>query len=119
MRSAGRLASDTFPEGPRRDGPGRPPNGSLPMCAQGEGTAPPGGTGLRRKALRKVQKSLAGRYYRLLSGHAAIGSFLHDRMTRPQRLESDECWWCNCGKQQTRHHLFTECRAWAPQIRRL
>ena len=23
------------------------------------------------------------------------------------------------GKQQTRHHLFTECRAWLPQIRKL
>ena len=40
-------------------------------------------------------------------------------MTGPQRSDSDECWWCNCGKRQTRHHLFTECRAWAPQIRRL
>ena len=40
-------------------------------------------------------------------------------MTGPQRLELDDCWWCNCGRRQARHHLFTECRAWAPQIRRL
>ena len=40
-------------------------------------------------------------------------------MTGPQRLETDECWWCNCGKRQSRHHLFTEYRAWAPQIRAL
>ena len=40
-------------------------------------------------------------------------------MTEPQRLETDECWWCNRGRQQSRHHLFTECRAWAPQIRAL
>ena len=40
-------------------------------------------------------------------------------MTGPQRIESDERWWCNCGKWQSRHRLFTECRAWAPQIRRL
>src|SRR6266705_6546840 len=40
-------------------------------------------------------------------------------MVGPQRLESDKCWWCNCGKRQTRHYLFTECKAWAPQIRKL
>ena len=51
--------------------------------------------------------------------HSNIGSFLHDRMTGPQRLDTDKCWWCSCGKRQTRHHLFTECWAWAPQIRRL
>ena len=55
----------------------------------------------------------------ILSGHAATGSFLHDRMTGPQRAESDECWWCSCGKRQTRHHLFTECQAWRPQIKEL
>ena len=80
---------------------------------------PPGETGLRRRALRRVRKSTAQRCYQLLSGHAAIGSSLHDRMTGPQRQETDECWWCNCGKRQSRHHLFTECRAWAPQIRAL
>ena len=80
---------------------------------------PPGGSCLRRWLLRRVRKSTAQRYYQLLSGHAATGSFLHDRMTGPQWLGSDVCWWCNCGKRQTRHHLFPECRAWAPQIRRL
>ena len=40
-------------------------------------------------------------------------------MTEGQRLESNECWWCNRGRRQLRHHLFVECRAWAPQIRRL
>ena len=60
-----------------------------------------------------------GRYYQLLSGHAAIGSFLHDRMTGPQRLDTEKCWWCSCRKRQMRHHLFTGCWAWAPQVRRL
>ena len=69
--------------------------------------------------MRRVRKSVAQRYYQLLSGHAAIGSFLRGRMSGPQRLETDRCWWCNCGKRQSRHHLFTECRAWAPQIREL
>ena len=80
---------------------------------------PPGGPGFRKRAMRRVRKSVAQRYHQLLPGHAAIGSFLHDQMTGPQRLETDECWWCNCGKRQSRHHLFTECRGWAPQIREL
>ena len=77
---------------------------------------PPGGSGLRRKAQHRVRKSLAGRYYQLLSGHAAIGSFLHERMTGPLRLESRECRWRSSGKRESRHHLFTECQAWAPRI---
>ena len=43
-------------------------------------------SGLRRRMLRRVRKSIAQRYYQLLSGHAAIGSFLHDLMAGPQRL---------------------------------
>ena len=70
--------------------------------------------------MRRVRKATTQRYYQLLTGHTSIGSLiLHDRMTGPQRLASDKCWWCNCGKRQTRHHLFTECRAWSPQIRGL
>ena len=34
-------------------------------------------------------------------------------------MESSECWWCNCGRRQSRHRLFVECRAWPPQTRRL
>ena len=37
---------------------------------------PPSGRGLRRPQLRRVRKTLAGRYYQLLSGHAAAGSHL-------------------------------------------
>ena len=77
------------------------------------------GGGFRKRAMRRVRMSLAQRYYQLLSGHAATGSFLHDRMSGPQRLDSDECWWCNCGRRQSRIHLFTEFRTWAPQIREL
>ena len=80
---------------------------------------PPGGTGFRRKLLRRVQKLTAQHYYQLLTGHAAIGSFLHDRMTGSQTRETDECWWSNCGKRQPHHHLFTNCKAWTPQIREL
>ena len=75
---------------------------------------PQGGTGLQRKLPHRAYKSLAGRHYQPLSGDAAIGFFLHGRITGPQRLELDECWWRNCGKRQTRHHRFTECRPWTP-----
>jgi ribonuclease HI len=80
---------------------------------------PPSGPGLPRKLLRKTRKSVAGRYYQLLSGHAAIGTFLHERMTGPLRRASSVCGWCSSGKKQSRRHLFVECRAWAPQIQRL
>ena len=52
---------------------------------------PPQGRGVRRRMLRWVRKSLAGRYYQLLSGHASIGSFLHERAGS---VESSACWWC-------------------------
>ena len=80
---------------------------------------PSGGTGFRQRALRRVRNSTAQRYYQLLTGHAAIGSFLHDRMAGPQRLDTDECCWYSCGRRQSRHHLFTERRARLPQIRSL
>ena len=96
---------------------------------------PPGGSGLRRRGLRRVRKSLDGRYYQLISGYATLGSFLHERMTGSLCLESNECRWCGSGKREflfffvfnqlyfskreSRHHLFTECQALIPQIRRL
>ena len=79
---------------------------------------PPSGTKLHCKALRKVRESLAGRYYQLLAGHAAIGSFLHERMTGPLRREPGKCRRCDSGKRELLHHLFTERRAWGPQTQR-
>ena len=76
----------------------------------------PRGKGLRRRLLRRAPKPTAGRCYQLLSGHAAIGPYLEDNI---RKTDDDRCWWCGGGKRQTRHHLFTECRAWMPQIRRL
>ena len=66
--------------------------------------------------LRRTPKHIVNRYYQLLSGHAAIGTYLKDKI---RRIDNDRCWWCGGGKRQTRHHLFTECRAWMPQIRKL
>lgn len=79
----------------------------------------PAGSGLRCKALQQERKGLASRYYQLLSGHAATGSFLHKRMTGPLRLESSECRWCDSGATESRHHLFVECKAWFPQKQKL
>ena len=50
---------------------------------------------------------MASRYYQLLTGHAAIGSCLHERA---EAAESSERWWCSSGERY---------RAWAPQQRRL
>ena len=38
---------------------------------------PPPGRGVRRTQLRRVKKTLAGRYYQLLSGHAETGTHRH------------------------------------------
>ena len=76
----------------------------------------PPGKGIKRRLLRRTPKHIAGRYYQLLSGHAAIGPYLKDKI---HKMDNDRCWWCGGGKRQTRHHLFTECRAWTPQIRKL
>ena len=76
---------------------------------------PPSGRGVRRPQLRRMRKTLAGRYYQLLSSHAETGThrFLFSRTDTPQ------CWWCASGEPQSRHHLFFRCPAWRLQTRRL
>ena len=76
---------------------------------------PPKGPQLR-KELRHERKALAGRYYQLLSGHAATGDYLCNKV---HKLPSDKCWWCGQDVRQTRHHLFVNCAAWKPQIKEL
>ena len=49
----------------------------------------PPGRGLRRQHLRSVRKELARRFYQLLSGHAAIGSYLHNKI---HKIDSNRCW---------------------------
>ena len=75
----------------------------------------PPGRGVRRTQLRRVKKTLAGRYYQLLSGHAETGTHRH----RFGRTDVPDFWWCASGEPQSRHHLFTRCPAWRPQTRRL
>ena len=71
-------------------------------------------SGLRRKHLRRTRKPLVGRYYQLLSVHAAIGTYLMIRKTN-----TSEYWWCDSGEQQSRHPLSTRYRAWTTQLTRL
>ena len=66
-----------------------------------------------RKALMGEKKSLASRYYQLLTGHAITAPYMKEKL---KKIESDQCWWCDSGKRQTRHHLLCECRAFRPQI---
>ena len=74
----------------------------------------PPGRGLRRQHLRRERKELAGRYYQFLSGHAAIGAYLRDRL---HKIDSDRCWWCDTGQRQSRFHLVARCPVWAGQAR--
>ena len=71
--------------------------------------------GKLRKGLGKVRKELAGRFYQLLSGHAAIGPHLK----RVSQARCDKCWWYISGEFQTRHHHFIRCWCWMPEIRQL
>ena len=59
---------------------------------------------------------MTGRYYRPLSGHAPTGSCLNDKILK---IDNDRCWWFLSGERQSRHHLFTRCRAWVPQARKV
>ena len=68
---------------------------------------PPSGRGLRRPQLRGVRKTLADRYYQLLSGHAATGT----HRLRFGMTDTSEYWWRTSGKPQSRHHLFTTFQA--------
>ena len=52
---------------------------------------PPRGRGLRHRLLRRTPKSIAGRYYQLLSGRAAIGPYLKDKI---RKTDDDRCGWC-------------------------
>ena len=55
---------------------------------------PPPGESVRRTQLRRVKKTLAERYYQLLSGHAETGTH-RDRFGRTDTLA---CWWCASGE---------------------
>jgi hypothetical protein len=69
-----------------------------------------------RVQLRDVKKEVASRYYQFLTGHALTAPYLKEKH---KKQDSDECWWCESGKRQTREHLFKECSHWMSEIRDL
>ena len=68
---------------------------------------PPPGRGVKRADLRHTRKELAGRYYQFLSGHAAIGAYLSEKV---RKLDSSACWFCGTGERMSRFHLVARCR---------
>ena len=54
---------------------------------------PPGGK--LRKGLARTREELAGRFYQLLSGHAATAEHLR----RIGQSRTDRCWWCGSGER--------------------
>ena len=68
----------------------------------------PPGVAASALASKGEKKLLAGVYYqKLLSGHAATGAYLADKI---KKIRSSECWWCGSGERQARRHLFVKCR---------
>lgn len=64
--------------------------------------------------LGSAPKKYASRYYQLKVGHGAAGTFL----ARIGVIETPECWWCGVA-EQTVEHLYTRCRKWRKQRRKL
>ena len=64
--------------------------------------------------LGKAPKKYAARFYQLKVGHGAVGIYL----ARIGKLESPQCWWC-WEPVQTVEHLFTKCRRWRKERRKL
>ena len=71
--------------------------------------------GKMRKALNRVRKEIASRYYQLLSGHAAVA----EHLLRVGQAPNDRCFWCGSGERQMRYHLLVKCRRWSPEIRKM
>ena len=64
--------------------------------------------------LCKALKKCAARYYQLRIGHGAIGTLL----ARIGVIETPERWWCG-AQEQTVIHLYTKCRRWRRERRKL
>ena len=65
-----------------------------------------------RPQLRRVAQGVAARFFQLLRGHAMVTPFLKERWGW---TDSDQCWWCERGRQ-SKEHLFKECTAWTAEI---
>ena len=64
--------------------------------------------------LSNTSKKYAMRYFQLKVGHGAIETFL----ARIGAVETPECWWCG-AQEQTVINLYTECRTWRKEQRKL
>ena len=64
--------------------------------------------------LSSAPKKYASRYFQLKVGHGAIGIFLAKIGVR----ETPGCWWCG-QREQSVEHLYTKCRRWRKQRRKL
>ena len=107
VAGGGRLCFTVSHWNRRRPDPSRLGNGSDDTSRLRVATAPPHGSRIR-KDLQKEGKGVASRFFQLLSGHAAIGPYLAERI---KTFQSNKCWWCGSGERQSRHHLFVKCRS--------
>ncbi|KAI5802362.1 hypothetical protein FPQ18DRAFT_300497 [Pyronema domesticum] len=51
--------------------------------------------------------------------YTKLGKSWRPGITNIKKSDSDECWWCEIGKRQTREHLFKECLHWKVEITEL
>lgn len=54
------------------------------------------------------------KHYQLKVGHGAVGTFL----AWIRVIETPKCWWCGAREQKV-IHLYTECRRWRKERRKL
>ena len=64
--------------------------------------------------LGNAPKKYAARYYKLEVGHGAVGTYL----ARIGVIETPKCWWCKEVVQSV-EHLYTKCRRWRKEWRKL
>lgn len=66
------------------------------------------------RVLGLAAKKYASRYLQLKVGHGAVGTYL----ARIGAIENPLCWWCRQAVQSV-EHLFTKCRKWRKECRKL
>lgn len=71
--------------------------------------------GMREK-LRKEKKSIAARYYQLMTRHALMAPYLENKL---KKIDSDTCLWCKADVKQTREHSFKQYSHWKKEIKEL
>jgi hypothetical protein len=79
-------------------------------CGKHHGYRLQGKAGSKRPIPMNSVKLLAARFYRLMSGHSPVGTYLKPFGHR----DGDKCWWCGGGGREaaqtlTREHLFRHC----------